>query len=106
MREKLLAAKKAGRLVVGGTAPLGGKQTVVPGLYYNHSYGVLGYNEKADAVTFWNPFGNKYTPKGPGGLAHGYPTEHGRFKMPLADAAMWFGSFSIETDKPVAADPR
>ena len=99
VREKLSEAQRKGRLIVGGTAPLGGKQTVVPGLYYNHSYGVLAFNEKTDEVTFWNPFGNRYTPKGPPSLKTGYVTEHGRFTMPLTDAVMWFGSFSIETDE-------
>ncbi len=51
-------------------------------------------------MTFWNPFGNRYTPKGPPGLQSEYVTEHGRFTMPLAEAVMWFGSFSIETAKP------
>lgn len=99
VRKNLAEAVRKGRLIVGGTAPLGGKQTVVPGLYYNHSYGVLAYDEKTDAVTFWNPFGNRYTPKGPPGLKTGFVTEHGRFTMPLTDAVMWFGSFSIETDE-------
>jgi hypothetical protein len=100
VRERLIEAVKNKRLIVGGTAPLGGKQTVVPGLYYNHSYGVLGYDEMADTVTFWNPFGNKYTPKSEVGLKNGYPTSNGKFTMPLTDAVMWFGSFSIETSEP------
>ena len=100
IRQALIQAQRDGRIFVGGTAPIG-KQTLVPGLYYNHSYGVLGYDAERDEVTFWNPFGNKYTPRGPAGLVHGFPTSHGRFSMPLADAVMWFGSFSIETDEPV-----
>jgi hypothetical protein len=100
VRGRLVKSVRQGRLIVGGTAPLAGRQTVVPGLYYNHSYGVLAYDEKADTVTFWNPFGNRYTPKGPPGLQSGYVTEHGRFTMPIAEAVMWFGSFSIETDEP------
>lgn len=102
IRKKLIEAKSKGRLIVGGTAALGGKQTVVPGLYYNHSYGVLNYDEKTDEVTFWNPFGNAYTPKsGEQGLKHGYKTSHGQFTMPLGDAVMWFGSFSIEQNEPL-----
>jgi hypothetical protein len=100
LRQRLMQAKQKGRLIVGGTAPLGGKQTIVPGLYYNHSYGVLNYDEKKDEVTFWNPFGNRYAPKGEPGLKHGFVTSYGRFTMPLADAVMWFGSFSIEIDEP------
>jgi len=97
LRQQLAAAMHDHRLIVGGTAPLGGSETVVPGLYYNHSYGVLAYDEKTDQVTFWNPFGNHFTPKGPASLKTGYPTEHGIFTMPLEDAVMWFGAFSIET---------
>lgn len=100
MRTALIDAQRDGRMFCGGTAPIG-KQTLVPGLYYNHSYGVLGYDEKTDEVTFWNPFGNKYTPKGPASLKHGFPTSYGQFSMKLEDAVMWFGSFSIETDVPV-----
>lgn len=100
LRKDLLAAKAERRMVVGGTAAKG-KQTVVPGLVYNHSYGVLDYDEKTDLVTFWNPFGNKYTPKGPDSLEHGYTTVNGQFQVPLADAVMWFGSFSIEQSTPL-----
>lgn len=99
MREALVDAQRDGRMFCGGTAPKG-KQTLVPGLYYNHSYGVLGYNELTDEVTFWNPFGNKYTPRGPAGLTHGFATSFGQFTMKLPEAVMWFGSFSIETDEP------
>jgi hypothetical protein len=99
IRQKLIANKQAKRLVVGGTAPKG-KQTLVPGLYYNHSYGVLDYDAATDRVTFWNPFGNGYTPKGPPGLKHGFVTSHGRFSMTLPEAVMWFGSFSMETAEP------
>lgn len=105
VRQNLAAALREGRLIVGGTAPLGGKATVVPGLYYNHSYGVLGYDERTDVVTFWNPFGNRYKPKGEPGLKNGFVTENGRFSMKLPDAVMWFGSFSIETGEPSTRFP-
>jgi hypothetical protein len=101
LRDKLVAARKAGKLIVGGTADISGPQVKVPGLYYNHSYAVLNYDRATDAVTFWNPMGNKFTPKGEPGLAHGYPTSFGRFDVPLTEAVMWFGSFSVETDEPV-----
>lgn len=99
LREDLKAAFRDGRIVVGGCGPKG-KQTLVKGIYYNHSYGVLDYDEATDTVLFWNPFGNKYTPKGPDGLEFGYTTEHGKFRVPLKEAVMWFGSFSIETNEP------
>lgn len=101
LRGELAAAFKTGRLVVGGTAAIGGGETRVPGLYYNHSYGVLAYNATTDTVTFWNPMGNHFTPAGEPGLANGYVTTHGRFDVPLTDAVMWFGAFSIENDEPV-----
>lgn len=103
IRQQLTATLKAGRVIVGGTAPISGQQVKVPGLYYNHSYGVLNYDEQTDLVTFWNPFGNKFTPKGPASLKHGYQTSHGRFEVPLPEAVMWFGSFSIETTEPPLA---
>ena len=105
MRDELASAFKAGRLVVGGTGEIHGGGTIVPGLYYDHSYGVLAYDRTTDTVTFWNPMGNGYTPRGDAGLAHGYPTSHGRFDVKLPEAVMWFGSFSIETDQPVPANP-
>jgi hypothetical protein len=101
-RQELTAAFKSGRLVVGGTAGRGNGETIVPGLYYNHSYGILAFNSATDVVTFWNPMGNHFTPAGDPGLANGYPTSHGRFDVPLTDAVMWFGAFSIETDQPAA----
>lgn len=101
LRDKLVAAKKAGKLIVGGTGPLSGSQVKVPGLYYNHSYAVLNYDRATDKVSFWNPMGNGFTPKGPPSLEHGYPMSHGRFDCPLLEAVMWFGSFSVETDDAV-----
>jgi hypothetical protein len=99
MRVSLTEALSKGKMIVSGTAPIG-KQAIVRGLYYNHSYGVLGFDPKTDEVTFWNPFGNKFTPKGQPGLKNGYVTEHGRFQVPLAEAVQWLGSFSIESDQP------
>jgi Ni,Fe-hydrogenase III small subunit len=99
MHAQLVEAFKRGKMIVSGTAPIG-KQAIVRGLYYNHSYGVLAFDEKTDMVTFWNPFGNKFTPKGEPGLTNGYATSHGRFNVPLTEAVQWLGSFSIETDEP------
>jgi hypothetical protein len=101
MRKALQDAFTEKRLVVGGTADIHAGEIVVPGLYYDHSYGVLNYDRKSDTVTFWNPMGNHYTPRGDPGLEHGFPTEHGKFQVPLTQAVMWFGSFTIETDQPL-----
>jgi hypothetical protein len=100
IRGELVDARKHGKLIVGGTAPMG-KQAIVPGLYYNHSYAILDYDRSSDLVTFWNPIGNAFKPKGAPGLKNGYETSYGRFKVPLPEAVMWFGSFSIETDLPL-----
>lgn len=99
IRERLVAARSEGKLIVGGTAAKG-KQALVPGIYYNHSYAVLDYNRDTDSVSFWNPLSNGHTPKGPAGLQFGYKTSYGRFECPLTEAVMWFGSFSVETDLP------
>ncbi len=101
LRDQLAEAFRAGRLVVGGTGPAKPGETRVPGLYFNHSYGILNYDPKADVVTFWNPMGNHFAPEGRPGLEHGYATSHGRFEVPLAEAVMWFGAFSIEGEEPV-----
>jgi hypothetical protein len=101
IRNDLTEAFQSHHLVVGGTAEIHGPEIKVPGLYYDHSYGVLNYDRNTDMITFWNPMGNHYEPKGTPGLDHGYATNHGRFDCPLTDTVMWFGSFSIETDQPV-----
>jgi hypothetical protein len=98
LQEDLKLAFAEGRLIVGGCGPKG-KQALVKGIYYNHSYGSLEYDEATDTVLFWNPLGNKHTPSGPEGLEFGYTTSHGRFRVPLKEAVMWFGSFSIETSE-------
>ncbi len=101
----LKAAFADRRLVVGGVGDKGDR-TGVPGLYFAHSYGVVDYDPKFDVVTFWNPMGNKFTPKGPEGLARGYVTEHGLFRVPLKEAVIWFDSFSVETDEHVGTHHR
>jgi hypothetical protein len=102
VRKQLEDAFKSGKLVVGGTGDKSAGQVIVPGLYYDHSYGVWGYDRKTDMVHFWNPMGNNYKPVGEPGLKNGYVTTHGRFDVPLSEAVMWFGSFSIETDEAAA----
>ena len=105
VRDALEQAFKDGRLIVGGTGDINAGETVVPGLFYDHSYGVFGYDRKTDVVTFWNPMGGAFKPKGDPGLKYGYPTSYGQFQCPLADTVLWFGSFSIETTEPVDPAP-
>jgi len=103
LRKDLLAAFSEGRLVVGGCGPKK-DQRLVKGIVYNHSYGVLDYDAKTDTVLFWNPLGTSRTPAGPEGLEHGYTMNHGQFRVPLKEAVMWFGSFSIETNEPYTGE--
>jgi hypothetical protein len=103
LRKELVSAFAEGRLIVGGCGPQG-DQKRVPGLYFNHSYAVIGYDAATDVVTFWNPMGNTFAPRGPESLTHGYATTHGQFRVPLCEAVMWYDSFSFETDEPAVAE--
>jgi hypothetical protein len=64
-----------------------------------HAHAVVGYDSATRKVRLWNPHGNKFTPKGPAGLANGYPTEDGFFTMPLADFVVTFRSVYAEEVK-------
>jgi hypothetical protein len=82
-----------------------------PNITLKHAYAVLAYDPKTDVVTFWNPHGQTFHPTGPAGLANGYPTEHGRFNVPMGELQMFVTSFTIErpaspTTAPSAADAR
>ena len=102
LRAKLIETQDAGRMMVAGNGAIGEQDAVtVPGIYYLHSYAVLNYDTKDDTVTFWNPFGNAYTPKGEPGLKTGYLTRYGRFTVPLTEVVQWLGSFSVESDQPL-----
>lgn len=90
-----LADNKAGRLLACcGTGTRGIK---VPGILGNHAYAVLDYDPGKDTVTFWNPHGNSFTPKGGAGITRGYPTRNGVFSVPTAEAVVIFTGFSFET---------
>jgi hypothetical protein len=52
-------------------------------------------------VTIFNPWGNQFTPKGPPGLANGYPTQHGQFTVPLDHLMQFVTQLVYETDKPL-----
>ena len=92
LREGLGRAMAEGRLVCGGT----GANVKVPGVNGNHAYAVLAYDLMSDKVTFWNPHGQTFNPKGPEGTANGYRTRKGVFEAPLNEVAEWFGGFSWE----------
>ena len=52
-------------------------------------------------MTIFNPWGNQFTPKGPPGLANGYPTQHGQFTVPLDRLMQFVTQLVYETDKPL-----
>lgn len=76
------------------------KATVPPGMAKGHDYGVLGYDHGSRMVEVWNPWGNKFEPRGKPGIQNGYHTEGGRFQIPLHDFCEVFGGIYFETDKP------
>ena len=67
-----------------------------PGIRGNHAYAILGYDVAQDAVTLWDPHGDKFTPKGEPGLEHGYARAEGRAQIPLPELVQFFGGFSFE----------
>ena len=71
-----------------------------PNISTKHAYAVLAYDAAADRVTIWNPHGQTFYPKGPPGIANGYPTEHGRFTLPLAEAYQFLTTLAIERKSP------
>lgn len=75
-----------------------GEWPVPPGMGKWHQYAILGL--KQGHVDLWNPWGSNYnyTPKGPPGLQHGYPTRGGRFLMPIHDFVRIFGAVNVESN--------
>ena len=69
---------------------------VPPDISTKHAYAILAYDAKADTVTIWNPHGQQFRPKGTPGVANGYPTDHGRFTVPLTEAYQFLTSLAIE----------
>ena len=88
----------AGKITSGkdhGTAP-----RIPPGINRRHAYAILAYDKAKDVIGIWNPHGQTFTPKGNPGLKAGYPTEHGRFSLPLTEAYSFFSNFTFEIPKP------
>jgi len=67
-----------------------------PGLTPKHAYALLEYHPETDMITLWNPHGNTFKPKGPPGLAHGYPTTNGIFALSLTDFTNQFARLIVE----------
>jgi hypothetical protein len=111
LRRELVAALADHRVITAGVAarlpstnPAGAPTAALPHLppdiLSNHVYAVLNYDPATDVVEIWNPHGQHFEPRGPAGLSNGYPTEHGRFKLPLTEAFQFFSSFTFETASP------
>ncbi len=102
LREMLVSAMKAKRLVCAGTPATGLKP---PGISLKHAYAVLNYDATKDLITLWNPHGNTFHPKGEEGLKSGYNTEMGEFSLHLTDALAFLAGIVFETDQPVSSTP-
>lgn len=92
---EVLAKSTPRKMVV--VAATGMSSKVPPGMSSGHDYGVLDYDVKCRVVQVWNPWGHVYEPKGPAGLKFGYPTQQGRFEIPLNEFVQLFVSLYYET---------
>ncbi len=92
VKQTLVKAMADHRMVCCSTS----KDTGVPGLNSHHAYAVLSFDAAKDIVYLWNPHGNKFVPKGPGGLTNGFSTTDGKFSMTLAEFVKAFRSMSFE----------
>lgn len=105
LRQWLVQNMKERRAITAGTLPrkatMGTPYKTPPGIVKNHVYVIADYDPKTDVVTIWNPHGNTFKPKGADGLENGYTTEHGMFKLPLAEAYSFYTSFTFETNQAV-----
>lgn len=99
LRNRLESAVRDQRLICGGTP----REVKVPGVTPNHAYAILHYDRKTDLVTFWNPHGQTFKPKGAQGLQFGYPVAKGQFQAPLKEVVTWLGGFSWESAEPKAS---
>jgi hypothetical protein len=89
-----------------GTPATGTLPRIPPGFQKKHVYAIVGYDPATDVVEIWNPHGQTFHPKGPPGLASGYETTHGRFKLPLTDAYSFYTSVTFELDAPAPKAPK
>jgi hypothetical protein len=104
LRDALAAGAKRHMLM---TCLTPAKGQLPPGLATWHCYAVLGFDESTDKVLIWNPWGNTFKPKSlPAGLKNGYPTQGGRFEVPLGEFVRIFDAFICETHEPVKKDAK
>ena len=103
-RTALLANLAGHREITAGIDPPRTKTAdlpkIPPGFGIHHVYAIVSYDPVADTVELWNPWGQTFHPKGEPGMAHGYETDHGRFKLPLTEAYAFYTSFTFETAEP------
>lgn len=88
----LADCRKKNRIAIAGSPARG----LPPGMDPTHAYAVLGFEK--DLVTLWNPHGKSHQPAGDPGVQHGYPTEKGRFTMPLTDFVRVFAFLAFESE--------
>jgi hypothetical protein len=88
-----------------GTPATGTLPAIPPGFQKHHVYAIVSYDPATDIVELWNPHGQTFHHKGPAGLANGYETLHGCFKLPLADAYAFYTSFTFELEARAAWAP-
>ncbi len=109
VRQNLMANIEDHRVITAGVDPPsfkpGSPQAlalphVPPNISKGHVYAIVGYDPNTDWVEIWNPHGQTFHPKGKPGTANGYETDHGRFRLPLAEAYSFYTSFTFEQDTP------
>jgi hypothetical protein len=76
------------------------KAATPPGLAREHLYAVLDLDRATDLVHVWNPWGNRFEPRGKPGVESGYSTRDGHFSVPLSDFIRIFDSVIYETNRP------
>jgi hypothetical protein len=94
--ELLVQLNRDRRLICTGV-PRDGKRP--PGIAGGHVYAVFGYDSTLRQLTIFNPWGQKFEPKGEPGPVNGYPTIHGTFNVPLEEFRSIFGGIVYETAK-------
>jgi Calpain family cysteine protease len=94
----LLVQLNKDRLLICTSVPRDGKRP--PNIAGGHCYAVLGYDSSRRQLTIFNPWGQKFEPKGEPGHINGYPTTHGTFNVPLEEFRAIFGGIVYETNKP------
>lgn len=103
IRRQMVTTQAARRLICGGTSS--GRTAAghrPPGVRGPHAYAILGYDQKSDTVTLWDPHGDDFELAAqPAGLQNGYLRDQGRMTVPLTELVQWFGGFSFETNRPL-----